>query len=48
MNAKKEKMGATKQQLPAQTTQVVLGATVNMDTGRKTDFHVNVSGKKYS
>ena len=48
MNAKKEKMVATRQQLLAQTFQVLFGATVNMDTGGKTGFHVNVSGKGYS
>ena len=41
-------MVVTKQQLLAQTTRVLLGATVNMDTGRKTGIHVNVSGKEYS
>ena len=48
MNAKKEKMVVTRQQLLAQISRVLLDATVNMDTGGKTGFHANVSGKEYS
>ena len=41
-------MVVTRQQLLAQISRVLLGATVNMDTGAKTGFHVNVSGKEHS
>jgi len=41
MNAKKEKMVVTRQQLLAQTYRVIIGVTVNMDTSQRTGFHVN-------